>query len=199
MSGLSKRRDADIDRLKTLEERSRGQLQITHLPKGADNTIRFQLNLPTAGGPEYPTRVQPAIRFQVELPARYPFEAPVARLGDTPVYHPNVFESGVICVGSKWNPSEGLDVYVTRLCKLLTFDGMLVNLRSIAHAAAGNWYSSARRANPKSFPSAVIDWESLQDKVIRACPNCSANLRLPTGRSGAVSCPKCRREFETTT
>lgn len=199
MSGLNKRRDADIDRLRLLEQNSRGQLQILQLPQGASNKIRFQLNLPSASNDKYPTQVLPAVRFQVELPARYPFEAPVARIGDTPVYHPNVFESGVICVGNKWNPSEGLDVYVTRLCKLLTFDGMLVNLNSIAHAAAGNWYGRARRAHPKSFPSAIIDWESVQDKVVRACPHCAANLRLPTGRSGLVSCPKCNREFETTT
>lgn len=199
MSGLNQRRKTDIERLAQLCRQSGDALQLLDDAAGAGRIIAMQLNAPTAGSTRYPAEVQPVIRFQVELPARYPFEAPVARMRDTPIHHPNVFESGVICVGSKWNPGEGLDIYVARLCRLLTFDGMLVNLNSIAHSAAAHWYTGALRRHPDAFPTAQLQWEQAADKVIRHCPNCNAGLRLPTGKHGVVACPRCRTEFETRT
>lgn len=212
MSGLVKRREADIQRLRALAAASRGQLELVGGTVG--NTaapIELIVRLPTAGNARYPQQVQHETRLQISLPARYPFEAPTARIVGTPIFHPNVFESGVVCVGSKWLASEGLDLYVTRIVRLLCFDGMLVNLNSIAHAAAGRWYAQARRQHPASFPTAVPDWTPANDKaltgnetrpvekVVRACPQCGGKLRLPSGRSGAVQCPRCQHEFEVNT
>ena len=36
-------------------------------------------------------------------------------------------------------------------------------------------------------------------KKIMECPSCSAKLRLPTGRTGKVNCPKCSHSFNTST
>jgi ubiquitin-protein ligase len=199
MSGLNQRRQSDLNRLQQLCRQSGGALQITDDAAGSGRIIAFQLNLPTAGSTRYPAQVQAVSRFQIELPARYPFDAPTARMRDTPIHHPNVFESGVICVGSKWNPSEGLDIYVTRLCQLLTFDPLLVNMHSIAHSAAGHWYSRALKRHADAFPTATIQWDKPQEKVLRTCPGCQANLRLPTGRTGRVECPRCQTEFDAQT
>lgn len=194
MSGLDKRRNADLARLRTMAGASGGQLEIVEVsPDG--RRLQFRLNLPTAGSAAYPKQVQPHSGFEVSLPARYPFEAPTARMTGTPILHPNVFESGVICVGSRWNPSEGLDLYVRRLAQLLCFDPMLVNLGSIANAAGGDWYSRARRATPDAFPTATINWSGATEKVIRACPACQTRMRLPSGRQGLVVCPGCKHEF----
>lgn len=198
MAGLNQRRDADLKRLQALCRQSGGELALLD-DLSSDRQIVFQLNLPTAGSTRYPSEAQPVTRFQVDLPARYPFDAPTARMRDTPIYHPNVFESGVICVGSKWNPSEGLDIYVRRLCQLLTFDPLLVNMHSIAHASAGNWYGSALKRHPGAFPTATIQWDKPVETVLRPCPGCGAKLRLPTGRSGTVVCPRCKTEFDTQT
>ncbi|MGB7304647.1 MAG: ubiquitin-conjugating enzyme E2 [Burkholderiaceae bacterium] len=199
MSGLNKRRQADIERLERLCAHSRGQLQILSLPSGSNQSIVFQLNLPTAGDARYPGEVQAMSRFRVDLPVRYPFEAPTARMVETPIHHPNVFESGVVCVGSRWNPSEGLDLYVTRLCRLLTFDRMLVNMNSVANSAAGHWYNTAVRKHPDQFPTAAIQWDTPVEKVVRACPACGTKIRLPSGKSGIVQCPKCANDFEART
>ena len=195
MSGLGKRRAADVERIQAMAAASKGQLALTGT--GRDNdSLQFTLRLPTAGSADYPRTVQAETRFEVNLPPRYPFDAPTARMRGTPILHPNVFESGVICVGSRWQPSEGLDIYVRRLAQLLCFDPMLVNLRSIAHAHAGNWYDRARRKHPEAFPTASITWPLPGEKVLRTCPGCQARLRLPAGRQGVVSCPRCQHEFE---
>lgn len=194
MSGLEKRREADIERLRALENASRGQLQILAVERNG-SILKFRLSLPTAGSEKYPATTQKESRFEVHLPARYPFEAPTARMSGTPILHPNVFESGVICVGSRWVASEGLDLYVRRLAQLLCFDPLLVNLGSIANSRGGHWYDRARRTHPDAFPTAVIDWSTTPEKTIVACPKCSVKMRLPSGQSGTVACPKCQHEF----
>lgn len=198
MSGLSKRRDADIERIRAMASVSNGQLSLTAINNGG-MSLQLNLRLPTAGSRQYPAQTQAATCFEVNLPARYPFEAPTARMRGTPILHPNVFASGVICVGSRWNASEGLDLYVRRLAQLLTFDPMLVNLGSVANPVAAKWYNSALRSHPEAFPTAVIDWTPPTEKVVRACPACKTKMRLPTGRTGLVSCPKCQHEFTANT
>jgi len=198
VSGLEKRRAADVERLRALAAASRGQLQLLAVEQNS-SVLKFRLGLPTAGSEKYPASVQPESRFEVHLPTRYPFEAPTARMSGTPILHPNVFESGVICVGSRWVASEGLDIYVRRLAQLLCFDPLLVNLGSIANSRGGQWYDRARRAHPDAFPTAVIDWSSAAEKTIVACPKCHAKMRLPAGRSGTVACPKCQHEFAAST
>ena len=142
------------------------------------------------------------------LPLRYPFEPPSARVLSN-LWHPNVFINGNICLGSRWQATEGLDLFVARVARLLIFDPMLVNLNSVAHLAAAQWYRSALQAYPHAFPSvraSTIHWlmdprgsNSLSARVLKACPSCSAQLRLPVGRSGLVQCPRCRHDFEVQT
>ncbi len=204
MSGLQQRRLADVERVRALALASGGQLELINHPGDRDTgqpvgPLELLVRLPTAGNEHYPAQVLSSFRLRIELPARYPFEAPVARITGPAIFHPNVFESGVVCVGSKWLASEGLDLYVRRVIRLLCFDGMLVNMNSIAHAAAGRWYARARRQHPDAFPSAIPNWSPAADKVVRACPACGVKIRLPAARAGTVQCPRCRHEFEAST
>ncbi len=194
MSGMASRRQADLERLRALAAGSAGQLTV--LDGSSPSRLRLRVRRPTAGSDRYPAETLPGFDLIIDLPTRYPFEPPTARLEGARVFHPNVFESGVVCVGSKWQAGEGLDLYVMRVVRLLLFDGMLVNLQSVAHGAAGHWYARARRAHPQAFPTATIDWQVATDRVIRACPSCQAKLRLPTGRHGTVDCPRCGAAFE---
>ena len=134
----------------------------------------------------------------------------MVRLPDGALPHPNVFESGVVCIGSRWRASEGLDLFVRRVARLLCFDPLLVNLQSLANPSAAGWYRAALRRHPEAFPSARIDWpiegeaaappaSSQVDRVLRPCPSCGARLRLPAARSGTVECPRCRHAFDTRT
>ena len=38
-----------------------------------------------------------------------------------------------------------------------------------------------------------------QSRVIRSCPGCGTNMRLPTGRSGMVRCPACKELYSART
>eukprot|EP01137_Pigoraptor_chileana_P028891 Opistho-2@13332 len=64
-------------------------------------------------------------RVDFDIPERYPFEAPKARFV-TPIYHPNVDESGRICHDilkmppkGAWNPSHNVASVLTSLQLLL--------------------------------------------------------------------------------
>ena len=37
------------------------------------------------------------------------------------------------------------------------------------------------------------------DKTIVSCPSCAAKMRVPTGKSGKITCAKCSASFETST
>ena len=169
----------------------------------------------TAGTDRYPAERRDQIRIELSLPARYPFQPPLAAV-QTPVWHPNVFVSGTICLGTKWSPSEGLDLFVQRLARLLTFDPLLVNTASAANREAAAWYETARRRFPQAFPTdfpgfataatrgagSRVRWQEASNEDGRVpfpCPGCARILRLPSGRTGRVRCPRCGASFEART
>ncbi len=210
MSAIEARRQADLAALGRLAQASRGELVVRGRPVAAQSRIELELRLPLAAGPGYPQQRRTVTPLVIDLPARYPFEPPVVRLPDGALPHPNVFESGVVCIGSRWRASEGLDLFVRRVARLLCFDPLLVNLQSLANPSAAGWYRAALRRHPEAFPSARIDWpiegeaatppaSSQVDRVLRPCPSCGARLRLPAARSGTVECPRCRHAFDTRT
>jgi ubiquitin-protein ligase len=213
------RLQSDLERLRALAAAS-GE-RIVHLagPTVASPRANLEFRYAIARSERYPNDVTRQTRLAITLPDRYPFQPPVASVL-TPVWHPNVFPSGTICIGTKWLPSEGLDLFVQRLARLLTYDALLVNIASPAHAVAAQWYEQARRRHPAAFPTdqpvfdAAYDvatrgqhgprvgWRDTtvaDDRVERPCPNCARTLRLPRGRSGRVRCPACGAAFEAET
>jgi ubiquitin-protein ligase len=211
LATASTRREVDIAHVQALAAASAGRVQVLAVP--SPGSPRFELNLVvrTAGSQNYPDQAQASSRLTIELAARHPFMPPIATV-HTPIFHPNVFESGVVCMGAKWLPSEGMDLYVRRLVRLLAFDPLLVNQRSVAHSNALAWYQRTLRQQPLAFPSdpaalrlgepGVGSKASIApstDRVVVRCPHCSAGLRLPAGRSGMVACPGCQRDFEAQT
>jgi ubiquitin-protein ligase len=58
------------------------------------------------------------VRFR--LGEMYPTVAPsVTALGWPPIFHPNVFEHGRICIGAAWHAEEGLGSLVIRVARML--------------------------------------------------------------------------------
>jgi hypothetical protein len=122
-----------------------------------------------------------------------------------------VFASGIVCIGTRWSPGEGMDLFVQRIVRLLAFDPLLMNPNSIANGVANLWYRGALRRQPQAFPTdpaalllgagpvADVDRSAAEPptRVLRRCPHCSGALALPPGRSGTVCCPRCGRDFET--
>jgi uncharacterized Zn-finger protein len=194
------RREADIERVRALAASSAGRVGIVTVP--APGLPRFVLDLDyaTVGSMRYPAERQPRSRIAIELAARHPFEPPVAKVL-TPVFHPNVFASGVICQGARWLPSDGMDLFVKRIVRLLAFDPLLVNTQSAANGAAAQWYAAQSRLHPSAFPTdrAALALGETPERVVVACPQCGRQLRLPAGRRGSVQCPLCQRAFEAAT
>ena len=209
------RLEADHERLRALAAASGEQIVLLAGPTAALPQVDLELRYAVARSDRYPADVTRQTRLRIALPARYPFQSPTATVL-TPIWHPNVFPAGVICLGTRWIASEGLDLFVQRLARLLTFDSLLVNTQSPANRVAADWYSRTLRQRPDAFPSdhpvfgesrrgtarGRVGWrEAVADdgRVERACPNCTRRLRLPAGRSGRVRCPGCGAAFETET
>jgi hypothetical protein len=212
----SSRREIDVERVRRLAKASGGRIGIVTLPVVGRPRFVLDLDYATAASHEYPRVRQATSRIAIDLAPRHPFEPPVTTVL-TPIFHPHVFASGVVCIGSKWLPGEGMDLFVQRVVRLLAFDPLLMNPHSIANIAANAWYEAALRRHPEAFPSdaaalALAVEESAGDRsasreapprsaerVIRHCPHCSVGLRLPAGRAGTVRCPACGRDFEART
>ena len=215
MSAFADRRTEDVRKLHDLAGRSDGKLRILRTVGNPPSEISVALNLKTARNSSYPREVQDGIRVVINFPARYPFQEPSARI-ETPIFNPNVYTSGLICLGVKWLPTQGLELLVRRIVQIVVFDPTIINEKSLANAAAGEWYRRAKREFPSAFPTDTfrtthaeekkpnISWTNLSQPVqsqraaVR-CPHCSAQMTLPSGRSGTVRCPSCQTRFEAST
>jgi ubiquitin-protein ligase len=207
-SASALRRKNDQKLLSDLIERSAGSLASEGVLNTEADRVTLILKLPTALSADYPNHGQSHCRISLVFPLRYPFEAPTAKVL-TAIWHPNVFPNGNVCLGSRWQASEGIDLFVARVARLLIFDPLLVNLQSMANQSAGAWYARTIKTHPNAFPSVqaqVTHWlrdprgqNQAIERVALACPSCSSTLRLPVGRSGVVQCPRCRHEFEANT
>lgn len=213
---MATRTEVDVAHVRALAAASGSRVGIVALPVPGRARFVLELGWTTVASNRYPEVRQPSSRIAIDLAPRHPFQPPVTTVL-TPIFHPHVFPSGVVCVGSKWLPSEGMDLFVRRLVRLLAFDPLLMNPQSIADGAANAWYQAALRRHPEAFPTdvAALAWAveeparpraSSPDakgepavRVIRHCPHCRIGLRLPAGRSGSVRCPRCGTEFLTST
>lgn len=206
---------SDVERVQALAAAAEGRIVLLETPTAASAVMKLDLLYAVPASSRYPLDVRRQTRLSISLPGRYPFQPPVAMV-TTPIWHPNVFTAGTICLGTRWIATEGLDLFVRRLARLLTYDGLLVNTRSAANREAAVWYEQARRAHPGAFPTdhptfgesapakarPRVGWteQATSDgRVGRACPSCGRTLRLPPGRSGTVRCPGCGTRFEART
>jgi hypothetical protein len=208
------RLQSDHDRLRALAVASAGMIELLEGPTAAAPRAQVELRYAMARSDRYPADITRQTRLSLSLPDRYPFQPPTAAVL-TAVWHPNVFPSGTICLGTRWLASEGLDLFVHRIARLLTFDSLLVNTASAANRAAADWYERTRRRQPDAFPSdrppldlvmpdgerSRLGWRDATDdgRVARPCPSCGRTLRLPSGRRGRVRCPGCGASFEAST
>lgn len=202
------RREVDIARVRALAAGSGGRIVVASVPGAGQPRFVLDLHFTTAGSERYPLERRTASRVAIDLAPRHPFAPPMATVL-TPVFHPHVFASGLVCIGSKWLPSEGMDLFVQRIVRLLAFDPLLMNPHSVANGAAQAWYQRVQRLHPDAFPTdaaavalasgARTAEEPAVPRVVRQCPQCAAGLRLPAGRSGAVRCPRCGHAFEAST
>lgn len=210
MDAFALRLGVDRERLRALARDSQGRIVVISEPTAADARCELELRYVTAASPAYPHVRRDASRVSIMFGERYPFLPPSASFL-TPIHHPNVYPSGLVCLGTRWLASEGMDLFVQRLVRLMTFDPLLVNVHSAANAVALHWYLQTRAQHPEAFPTervafdmrvagGQVHWhEEESERVVIDCPSCRGKLRLPAGRRGIVRCPRCGAEFQATT
>ncbi|SIT45330.1 hypothetical protein BN2475_540056 [Paraburkholderia ribeironis] len=203
MGAIEERIAQDLQKLSSLSAQTGGRVRVVGTAGNPTRRIDVELHYRTAPSRDYPRKVQEVTAVRIELMSRYPFVEPSAVI-TTPVFHPNVFPSGKICLGTKWLPSQGLDLLIRRVIQILTFDPTVLNERSPANGAAVDWYRSAVRANPRAFPTDRVQTPPASNPsgttgVIVACPSCTARMRVPAGKTGEARCPKCDNRFSVST
>jgi len=152
---LAERRIHDLAKIQRLGERTRGRITICDTLGTPPSEITVALNYKTAASARYPEDARDTTRIKIVLGARYPFQEPTVEILD-PVFNPNVYASGRVCLGKKWLATEGLDLIVLRVIKILTFDPEILNDWAPANLEAAHWYKAVLAASPGAFPSEKI-------------------------------------------
>jgi ubiquitin-protein ligase len=220
MSGtaINERREQDVRKLGELAKSSSGKIEITKTSGNPINKIEIELGYKTAPNKKYPAEVSKKTKVLIELPSRYPFQEPKAVI-KTKIFHPNVYSNGTICFGTKWLPTEGLDLLVKRIAQIITFDTSILNESSPANPDALKWYRKIGSSHSDAFPTEKVSfsgqtkkktmsWTDVSSgakqkpgtsKTVVKCPSCGGSLRVPKGKSGKIRCPSCSKLFEAKT
>jgi ubiquitin-protein ligase len=84
------------------------------------------------------------------LPTHYPAEMPAAHL-ETPIFHPNVYTDGDVCLGfdrQTWKPSIPITTVVAKIGNMVRFSPNACNLNSLARMSPSQgwqgWMDSHR-------------------------------------------------------
>ena len=162
MNPLAERRHQDLAKITRLGVRARGRVTVCETLGPPPSEIIVALNYKTAASPRFPDDVRETTHIKIVLNARYPFQEPVVDILD-PVFNPNVYTSGRVCLGKKWIATEGLDLTVLRIIKILTFDPEILNDWAPANLEAAHWYKATRAVYPGSFPTEKI---ALDEEVV---------------------------------
>ena len=107
-------------------------------------------------------------RVEINIGSNYPKEKPDADFL-TPIFHPNVYTSLKVCLGSYWTMAETLSELVIRIGKIIQYSDDVLNLNSPANSDAKNWAANNMRRFPvdtQTFkstqkPSTTIAWNDL--------------------------------------
>jgi len=153
------RRQADIAKLLELQTEFRGFVSITRTAGNPVTSVELEIKVKTARNSRFPEETQVSNAVRIELPARYPLEPPTVKI-TSPIYNPNVFPSGLICLGElreHWNPTTNLALVVKWVMKILALDPTLVGHGAPANHEAAQWYSAAKHRNSAMFPTVRLD------------------------------------------
>ncbi|MDB9322751.1 ubiquitin-conjugating enzyme E2 [Nodularia spumigena CS-591/04] len=86
-------------------------------------------------------------RVEINIGSNYPKEKPDAKFL-TPIFHPNVYSSLRVCLGTYWTMAETLLELVLRIGKIIQYSDDVLNLKSPANSEAKNWATNNLRRFP---------------------------------------------------
>jgi len=153
---ISTRKTEDLEKLRALQARQPGLLQLLRVAGQPPSEIELNLILPTARSANFPAERQGQPRVRIQLPQRYPFEEPLVSIS-SPIWNPNVYTSGRVCLGSRWTVTENLELLARRVMKIVALDPLIVNVQSPANREAAAWYAALLRRQPGLFPTVQVE------------------------------------------
>jgi ubiquitin-protein ligase len=151
-SPQQRRRMLDLEKVQQLAQRSGGRVRVVRTEGNPLHRLVVHIDAITAGSTLYPMTKRRGVDVVIVLPARFPFEPPSVQV-TSPIVHPNVWSGGMVCLGTKWQPTEGLDRLLQRVVRIVTFDPTVVNPASAANGSAAQWYRELRARRPGAFPT----------------------------------------------
>lgn len=149
------RRRTDLAKLRELQTRASRALEILRVTGEPPRSIRLRIRIPTAKSARYPQEKQDVNEVEIVLPESYPLPPGPFVNFITPIWNPNVYSSGKWCFG-EWKITENLELFVTRLMKVIALDPTIINPRSAANAEAARWYVQLHQQRPELFPTVAV-------------------------------------------
>lgn len=162
MDAYRQRKEEDLKKIQSLCRDSSGKVFLNRVTGDPPSVYEIEFRLKTAGSASYPRVIQQNSTVKITLSSRYPLQAPTGEF-TTPIYHPNVYASGLICLGQKWVPTEGLDLLAKRIIQIIIFDPAILNLGSPANGDAAQWYTRTKSRFASSFPTDAIFFAASSD------------------------------------
>lgn len=149
------RRRTDLAKLRELQSKLPRTLEILEVTGDPPRSIKLRIRIPTAINTKYPQEKQEVNEVEIVLPENYPFRPGPLVNFTTPIWNPNVYQSGRWCYGD-WNTMENLELFVVRLMKVIALDPVIVNPDSAANFEAARWYERLKRLQLKLFPTVSL-------------------------------------------
>lgn len=149
------RRRTDLAKLKELQARMPQTLEILKVVGDPPHLINLRIRIATAKNAKFPEQKQNVSDVEILLPESYPLPPGPSVTFSTSIFNPNVYPSGKWCFG-EWKITENLELFVTRLMKVIALDPTIINPRSPANAEAARWYMQAKDRQPGLFPTVSI-------------------------------------------
>ena len=149
------RRREDVKKLLDLQAKMPHTLLIKEVSGEPAQSIKIEINIPTAKNANYPHEKQDISSVVIKLPEAYPFPPGPTVIFNTTIWNPNVYKNGQWCFGD-WEITENLELFVTRLMKVVALDPTIINPRSPANIEAANWYVKLNSNQPRLFPTVVL-------------------------------------------
>jgi len=152
MSAVSSRILEDIEKIKKLSAKTNNRISINRTEGQPPNAVFIDFKYNTVPDSSFPSNKLQLSTVKIDLSNRYPFQEPTAKFV-TPIFHPNVFESGKICLGKKWLPTDTLDLLAERIAKIIIFEPDILDESDPANVKSKNWYVKLKSKNPSLFPT----------------------------------------------
>ena len=128
--------------------------------------VEFNIRTIVSPTPQYRDRTV----CTLTIPATYPADPPILTADDRPYpWHINWFQSGRWCYGS-WSLGENVVSYLLRAARILQFDPVLTNPKSVANQGAVPFWE-ANKNNKRIIPCDTQPLPLAEDiKKIRVLP-----------------------------